>query len=230
MGGRATDTAAPPRPPELPRGAERVALDPADFVQRVDNSYWPMTPGTVWIYREAEGDGEEQRVEVRVTHRRKRVLGIDATVVHDVVSKNGEVKEDTFDWYAQDRWGNVWYLGERTTEYRKGGASTEGSWEAGVDGAEPGVILPGRPRVGMAYRQEYYAGEAEDAGEILSLDGRVDVPYGSFDHVLVTKDFTPLEPDVIERKFYATGVGPILEATVSGGSARAELLRVGRGG
>jgi hypothetical protein len=169
-------------------------------------------------------------VEVTVTDRTKEILGIEATVVHDVVSEDGELVEDTYDWYAQDKDGNVWYLGEDTKEYEDGKVkSTEGSWEAGVDGAEPGILLPGEPEVGMRYRQEYYDGEAEDNGEILSLDEHTEVPFGSFDGVLKTKDTTPLEPDVLEHKFYAKDVGPVLAVAISGGSGREELLRFTRG-
>lgn len=210
----------------LPQGSESVELDPADFVAGIDNPYWPMAPGNKWVYREESDEGAEQRVEVTVTDRTKKILGIDATVVHDVVTEDGEVKEDTYDWYAQDTSGNVWYLGEDTKEYEDGKVvSAKGSWEAGVDGAQAGVIMPADPKVGMTYRQEYYKGEAEDAGEVLSLDAKAEVPYGSFDHVLKTKDYTPLEPDVVEHKFYAEGVGPVLTIGVSGGAGREELLR-----
>ncbi|MET1008800.1 MAG: hypothetical protein ABWY96_01940, partial [Gaiellaceae bacterium] len=129
------------------------------------------------------------------------------------------------DWYAQDTWGNVWYLGEDTKEFEDGKVvSAEGSWEAGVDGAEAGVVVPASPEIGLAYRQEYYEGEAEDAGEILSLDEQVEVPFGAFEDVVMTKDTTPLEPDVLEHKFYATGVGPVLAISLSGGGSREELI------
>jgi hypothetical protein len=132
-------------------------------------------------------------------------------------------------WYAQDAEGNIWYLGEDTTEYEDGELKdTEGSWEAGVDGAQPGILLPADPKVGMTYRQEYYEGEAEDAAEVLSLDETANVPYGDFDHVLMTRDFTPLTPDLVEQKFYARGVGLVLAVTVSGGSDREELLSFDR--
>jgi len=124
----------------LPQGAEPVQLDPADFTSEIDNAWWPMAPGSRWVY--GEGD---QRVEVIVTPRTKRILGIDARVVHDVVTEQGDVVEDTYDWYAQDDDGNVWYLGEDTKEYEDGDVSTEGSWQAGVDGARPGILLPGDP-------------------------------------------------------------------------------------
>jgi membrane-associated phospholipid phosphatase len=211
--------------PALPRGSEPIQLDADDFVERVDNEYWPMSPGTRWVYSEQDPEGGELRVEVTVTDRTRTILGIDATVVHDVVEEDGEVIEDTYDWYAQDRWGNVWYLGEDTKEFENGKVvSTEGSWEAGVDGAQAGVIVPGEPKVGAAYRQEYYEGEAEDNGEILSLDARASVPAGTYEGVLKTKDTNALEPKVLEHKYYAKGVGPVLAVDVSGGG-REELLR-----
>jgi hypothetical protein len=213
----------------LPQGSEPIMLDPADFTSRIDNPYWTMRPGSRWIYRELDNEGARKRVEVTVTRRTKRILGIEARVVHDVVTEDGQIVEDTFDWYAQDTDGNVWYLGEDTKEYENGKLkSTEGSWQAGVDGAQPGIVVPGQPKAGMTYRQEYYEGKAEDAAKILSLDEKATVPFGSFDHVLLTKDYTPLEPKVLEHKFYARGVGPVLAVTVSGGSDREELLRFER--
>jgi hypothetical protein len=204
----------------LPRGSEPANLDPADFVSGVGHPYWPMAPGSRWVYREGS-----QRVVVTVTRRTKRIEGISATVVHDVVTEDGELVEDTWDWYAQDQNGNLWYLGEQTKEYEHGKVkSTEGSWEAGVDGAEAGIVLPAKPEVGMAYRQEYLKGEAEDEARILSVDEKAEVPFGAFDHVLMTKDFTRLEPDLLEHKFYARGVGPVLTVAVSGGSDREELV------
>jgi hypothetical protein len=224
----ATETTA--TPPPLPRGGEPANLDPADFVARIDNPWWPMAPGSRWVYRETDSHATRQRVEVTVTERTKKILGIEATVVRDVVTEDGELVEVTDDWYAQDRWGNVWYLGEDTAEYEDGRIATRaGSWEAGVDGAEAGVVMPAAPKVGLRYRQEYYAGEAEDRGEVLSLAERVEVPYGSFERVLMTKDTTPLEPDIVEHKFYARGVGPVLALAVSGGGGREELLRFRRG-
>jgi membrane-associated phospholipid phosphatase len=208
------------KPPPLPRAGEAVDLDAADFVAQIDNEYWPMAPGTRWVYRGSDGE----RVEVLVTERRKNILGIDATVVHDIESEDGEVVEDTYDWFAQDRWGNVWYLGEDTKEYEDGKVvSTKGSWEHGVDGAQAGVVMPADPEVGVAFRQEHYEGEAEDRGEILGLDEQEKVPFGSFDGLLETKDTTPLEPKAVEHKYYAKGIGPILAVGVSSGS-REELL------
>jgi hypothetical protein len=213
----------------LPRGAEPVRLDPAEFSPRIDNPYWPMAPGSRWIYRETDEHGDVQRVVVTVTGRTRTVAGIEARVVHDVVTEHGRLVEDTFDWYAQDRAGNVWYLGEDTREFDGGRVSSAGWWEAGVDGAQAGVLLPARPRVGSEYRQEHYAGEAEDAARVLSLDEQAEVPFGHFDGALLTKDFTPLEPDVLEYKLYAKGVGPVLVLAVSGGAGREELVRYRRG-
>jgi hypothetical protein len=205
----------------LPQGSEEVKLDPADFVDRVDNAYWPMAPGSRWLYREGE-----QRSDVTVTDRTKEILGISATVVHDLVTEQGELIEDTLDWYSQDKDGNIWYLGEATTEYENGKPkSTEGSWQAGVDGAQPGIIVAAVPKAGLTYRQEYYRGHAEDAARVLSVDELAQVPCGFFKQVLMTKDYTPLEPRLLEHKFYARGVGPVLTLTVSGGSDREELVR-----
>ncbi len=209
-------------PPALPQGDEVVELDPADFVSEIDNPWWPMRPESTWVYRE----GEALDVRVTVTDRRRVVDGIDAVVVHDVVSEDGEVIEDTFDWYAQDKWGNVWYLGEDTKELEHGEVvSTEGSWEAGVDGAQAGIAVPADPSVGLAYRQEHYAGHAEDEAEVLSVDASVRVPFGAFDGALQTKDTTPLEPGLVEHKYYVRDVGPVLAVAVSSGGEREELVR-----
>jgi hypothetical protein len=213
----------------LPKGSETVQLDPGRFTTQIDNPYWPMTPGSRWLFRE-KADGEVQRVEVTVTDQTKMVMGIEARVVHDKVTlQDGSLVEDTYDWYAQDDKGNIWYLGEDTKEYENGKVtSTEGSWEAGVDGAQPGILLPASPKPGLVYRQEYYKGQAEDAAQVLSLDKQAQVPFGAFDDVLVTKDFTPLQPEILEHKYYAQGVGPVLVLGVKGGASREELLRYQR--
>jgi hypothetical protein len=212
----------------LPQDGEPVTLNPAEFSAKVTNPYFPLVPGTRLIYREQDAQGTVQRDVVHVTKRRKLIAnGITARVVHDVVSEDGEPVEKTFDWFAQDSAGNVWYLGEDTKEYENGNVvSTHGSFEAGVDGAQPGVIMPASPQVGMTYRQEFYDGEAEDQARILSLDEQAGVPFGHFDGVLMTKETNPLEPRHTEYKFYARGVGPVLELTASGGTDRVTLLRV----
>ena len=211
-------------PASLPRGSKPFKVDPADFKTEIDNPYWPMKPGSRWVYRESDAEGAVARVVVNVTDRTKTIMGIQARVVHDQVTEDGKVKEDTFDWYAQDRKGNLWYLGEDTTEYENGKRTKEGSWQAGVDGAYAGIILPAQPKVGLTYREEYYKGHAEDGAEIISLDAFAKVPAGRFDHALQTRNFSGIEPDVVEEKFYARGVGVVLEVTVSGGSDRDELV------
>ena len=221
--------ALPPGAPraarDLPVGGEPVRLDPAGFTTRIDHPYWPMRPGTRWVYR-ATGTGDDpRRIVVTVTGRTERILGIHATVVHDVMLEEGEVKEDTYDWYAQDLAGNVWYLGEDTRKLEDGKVvSTEGSWRAGVDGALPGIVLPADPSPGMAYRQEYDGARAQDSAAVLSLHQRARVPSGLFDQVLITKEFSPLEPRLLTHDFYALGVGPVLSLTVSGGADREELV------
>jgi hypothetical protein len=209
----------------LPQGSEPVELDPADFTSEIDNPWMPFAVGAKWVYRETDGEGGEQNVEVTVLDETREIMGIEARVVHDVVTEDGELVEDTFDWYAQDSDGNVWYLGEDTTEFEDGKvATTAGSWEAGVDGAQPGILVPTEPEDGMTYRQEYYAGEAEDMAGVLSTDEKVEVPLGSYNGVLLTKEWTALEPDILEHKFYANGVGVVLALTISGGSDREELV------
>ncbi len=204
----------------LPQGDDPVELDPADFVDRIDHPFWPMTPGNNWVYEEGG-----QRIVVTVTQDTREIEGITATVVHDVVTQGGELIEDTFDWYAQDVSGNLWYLGEDTKEYQGGEVvGTEGSWEHGLDGALAGVLLPGDPQVGLEYRQEYYEGEAEDNGKILSLDEHVEVPFGSYEGCLQTEDTTALEPDVIENKYYCEGVGPVLAVQLAPEEGREELV------
>jgi hypothetical protein len=210
----------------LPQDAEVVELDPSDFTSQIDNPWLPFRAGARWVYRETDAEGSEQRVEVTVLAETREVMDIEARVVHDVVTEDGQLVEDTSDWYAQDADGNVWYFGEETKEFEEGKLSTTaGSWEAGVDGAQPGIVMAAEPEAGMTYRQEYYEGEAEDTAEVLSLDEKAEVPLGRYDGVLMTKDHTPLEPDVLEHKFYARGVGLVLALAISGGSGREELLQ-----
>jgi hypothetical protein len=204
------------------------SIDPARFSSTVDNPLLPMAPGTRWVYEGRTDEGLE-RIVVEVTPDIRQVMGVPCVVVHDTASIDGKLVEDTFDWYAQDKDGNVWYFGEDTKEIKDGKvAGTQGSWEAGVDGAQPGIAMRSRPQVGDRYRQEYYKGEAEDMGEVLSISERVTVRTGSFENVVKTRDFTPLEPDLVEHKYYAAGVGLVLEETVKGGSGRLELVEVTR--
>jgi hypothetical protein len=199
-----------------------VVPGPADFSTRIDNRYWPMAPGTRWIYR----DGDE-RVAVTVTNETKRIAnGVTARVVRDTVAEGREIVEDTLDFYAQDRRGTIWYLGEDTAEFEHGRLVTkEGSFEAGVDGARAGMIMPAHPRPGIRYRQEVYKGHAEDRGEVLSTREMAETPAGRFRKALLTKDTSAIEPGVLEYKLYAPGIGPVLTLGVSGGSDREELLK-----
>jgi hypothetical protein len=218
----------------LPQGSEPVQLDPADFTTDIDNPYWPMSPGGRWVYRETDTRGTEERVVVEVTDETKQIAnGIEARVVRDTVSENGEPVEITDDWFAQDAAGNIWYLGEHVTNYRNGNVvDHDGSFEAGVDGAQPGIAMPANPEPGLSYRQEYYEGEAEDEGAVITVgEEQVQVPFGHFDRdVLMTRDLVPLEPKVEELKFYAPDVGPLLSVHTDGAGGRAELVSYAPGG
>ena len=201
-------------------------IDPVNFVSNVDNKYFPLVPGTKYTYT-AETDEGTERIEVFVTHLTKEVLGVTCIVVDDKVWLDDDLIEVTLDWYAQDKDGNVWYMGEDSKEYEDGKVeSTEGSWEAGVDGAKPGIIMMANPLVGVVYRQEYYEDEAEDKAEVLSLNESVTVPFGSYDNCLRTKDWNPLDMEAIEEKYYAPGVGVVLEVMVKGGDERVELISI----
>jgi hypothetical protein len=203
-------------------------VEATDFVSSVDNPYFPLVPGTTLVYR-GQSEGEREVVTIEVTREMKEILGVTCVVVKDTVEIAGKIHELTFDWYAQDVDGNVWYMGEDSKEYEDGKvSSTEGSWEAGVDGALPGVIMPANPEVSLAYTQEHYAGEAEDKGKVVALDRTVSVPYGSFDEVLVTEDWTPLEPRFLEHKHYAPGIGVVFEELVKGGDGAIRLVEVRR--
>lgn len=219
-----------PTPTPTPAPTEETynpIIDPADFVMEIDNPYFPLKPGTTFIY---QGETEEgiQRNEVVVTNQTKTILGVLTTVVWDRVwDEDDELVEETYDWYAQDKDGNVWYFGEDSKEYESGVVvSTAGSWEAGVDGAKPGIIMEADPQIGNSYRQEYYEGKAEDMAEVLSLSETASVPYGSFTDCLKTKEWTPLEPDVVAHKYYAPDVGFIMEIMVEGGTERVELIDI----
>ena len=192
-------------------------INPADFVNIIDNAYFPLRPGTMYIYEGMTNDGLEY-IEVYVTPQTRQVMGVTTTVVRDTVTVDGELFEETYDWFAQDAAGNVWYFGEDSKEYEDGEVvSIQGSWEAGVGGALPGIIMLAHPQVGDLYRQEYYAGVAEDMAEVLSLSDSITVPFGAFNHALKTREWNPLESDVGEYKYYVLGVGLVAEANISGG-------------
>ncbi|QIN81696.1 hypothetical protein GBA63_02890 [Rubrobacter tropicus] len=218
----------------LPRGSEPVKLDPADFSINIDNPYWPMAPGNKWVYSETDTEGTKEHVVVEVTDETKMIAnGVEARVIRDTVTENGTPVEITDDWYAQDRAGNIWYLGEYVTNYKNGKvADHSGSFEAGVDGAQPGIAMPANPEPGLSYRQEYYEGEAEDKASVITVgEEQVQVPYGFFDKdVLMTRDLVPTEPKVQELKFYAPNVGPLLSVHTDGAGGRAALVDYSKGG
>ena len=200
--------------------------DPADFVDHVDNPWFPLEPGTVWTYRTTGEDGRQTNT-VTVTDRTREIQGVTTTVVHDEArDAAGRVVEDTYDWYAQDTAGNVWYFGEATTAYDDGTPDTEGSWEAGVGGAEAGIVMLATPRVGDGYVQEHDPGVAEDRARIVSLTEQRVVRTDRYDGLLLTEDTTPLEPGLVERKYYAQGLGVVHEETVAGGDERVDLVSV----
>ena len=204
------------------------SIDPANFVQTIDNRYWPLTPGAGYRYEGVRGSTPQIDDEV-VLRGTKQILGVTCTVVRDTVSEGGRPVERTFDWYAQDRQGNVWYMGEDSLELKNGHmVKASDSWKSGVNGAKPGIIMPGHPQRGDAYRQEYYPpGEALDQARVLRLDGRLKVPYGAFAHVLVTSERSPLEPQT-EQKYYAPGLGEVAERVVRGHHEEFQLVRVTR--
>jgi hypothetical protein len=212
-------------------GAYSPEIDAANFVSVIDNPYFPLKSGTGFHYRGVAEDGKTpQADDMVVTSETKRILGIPCVVVRDVVSSRGKPIEKTFDWYAQDKAGNVWYMGEDTRELHHGRfVKMSDSWEAGVNGAKPGIIMPGDPRPGEAYRQEYYPGHALDQARVLGGGGPVRVPYGAFKRTLETVETSPrIDPGVAEHKFYVAGVGDIKEHTVSGDHELIRLISVTR--
>jgi hypothetical protein len=194
-------------------------------VATIDNRYFPLKPGTAFHYRGVRGTTPQTDDEV-VTHQTKQILGVRCTVVRDTVAERGHPIERTFDWYAQDKQGNVWYMGELALELKHGRfVKASDSWESGVKGAKPGIIMPGNPRPGDAYRQEYYPpGKALDEAHVLG-SASVKVPYGAFRQALVTSEFSPLEPQT-EQKYYVAGLGEVKERVVKGHHEQFELVSV----
>jgi hypothetical protein len=202
---------------------------PTRFVHGVTNPWFPLRPGTTLVYRGVK-DGKVSRDVVHVTGKTRRIAGVVCTAVSDRLYLRGRLEERTTDWYAQDKAGSVWYFGEATAELDTHGkvTSREGSWLAGVHGAVAGVFMPAHPHVGFSARQEYYKGHAEDHFRVLSRSVRVDTPGASSSHALLTKEWTPLEPGVIDHKYYVRGIGTVLEQTVKGGDERNTLVSITR--
>ena len=201
-------------------------IDPKNFVSKIDNRFFALVPGKKFIY-EGKSEKGTERIEFYVTRKTKEVMGVTTTVIWDRVWLEGELIEDTKDWFAQDKVGNVWYFGEDSKEYEKGKVvSTKGSWEAGVNGAKPGIVMLANPKVGDTYRQEYYKGEAEDMGDVVALGEAVTVTYGSFKNCLKTRDWSKIDKSLNEYKYYSPEVGfLVLEESVDG-KEKVELIGV----
>jgi hypothetical protein len=210
-------------------GKYAPAIEPANFVGTIDNRYWPLKPGTGFHYKGVRGTTPQTDDEI-VTDRTKRILGIPCTVVRDTVSEHGSPVERTFDFYAQDRQGNVWYMGENSLELKHGRfARASDSWLSCVNGAQPGIIMPANPQPGDAYRQEYYPpGKALDEAHVLGPGGPVTVPSGTYKRPLVTSEYSPLEPQT-EQKYYVAGLGEIQERVVKGHHEQFQLASVTHG-
>ncbi len=208
------------------QGAATV-FDKSNFSNplEINNKYLPLKPGTTLIYEGKNGDGPTRDV-FAVTNETKEIMGIPTRVVHDDGYVKGEHEETTNDWFAQDNQGNVWYMGEDTTDLTTKKNPHEGSWEAGVKGAKAGIVMEANPKVDDAYNQEFSKGVAEDKGTVLSLGGNITVPYGTFSNVLKTKDFSALEPDIVENKYYAPNIGEVKAISVKGETDVESLVQI----
>jgi hypothetical protein len=221
-----TGSSTTPHPPSwVLRGGYEPSIDPANFVAAIENKYFPLKPGTAFHYRGVR-DGVPQTDDMVVTQQVKYVLGVRCTVVRDTVSQNGKPLERTFDWYAQDKKGNVWYMGEDSLELKNGRfVRASDSWQAGVHGAKPGIIMRGRPRTGAVYRQEYYPPDALDQARVLGFLTSLHVAAGTFSKALATIEWSPVEPQ-LEKKYYVAGLGEVREEVVAGGHEHFELVKV----
>jgi hypothetical protein len=208
-----------------PNGPAEVS--PSEFSATVDNPYYPLKPGSTYRYRGVK-DGKPTLDIYAVSHETKAIEEVPCVAVKDNLYEAGNLEEQTTDWYTQDHAGNVWYFGEATRELNAQGktTSTEGSWQAGVDDAEPGIFIPADPQPGQSYRQEYYKGHAEDQFKVLALSSSVTVPAGSYQPALLTEETTPLEPGVVDHKYYVRGVGNVKEVTARGPRELAALTSV----
>jgi hypothetical protein len=204
-------------------------IDPANFVQGVDNPYFTLKPGTIWIYEGTSPEGAPEKDQVEVLTDAKVILGVTTTVVRDRVWEDGQLVEDTYDWYAQDNQGTVWYFGEFATNYESDGSvNHDGSWEAGVDKAKPGIVMQADPEEeDDPYRQEYLKGEAEDWAQVIDTDVSVKTKLGKYEDCIKTKEWTPLEPGIVEEKTYCKEVGNLVKAEgVAGESGQTVLTSV----
>jgi hypothetical protein len=208
-----------------PNGPAEISS--SDFSPTVDNPYYPLKPGTTYRYRGVK-DGRPTIDSYAVSHETKSIEGVPCVAVNDNLYEAGKLEEQTTDWYTQDNRGNVWYFGEATRELNRQGktTTTEGSWQAGVDGARPGIFMPANPQPGQSYRQEYYKGQAEDQFKVLDVSSAVTVPAGHYQPALLTEETTPLEPGVVDHKYYARGIGNVKEVTAQGPRELAALASV----
>jgi hypothetical protein len=200
---------------------------PANFSPTVTNRLFPLRPGTTLVYTGTK-DGEKALDLVAATSGTRVIDGVTTRVVEDRLYLDNVLAERTSDYYAQDRCGNVWYFGEDTAELDRHGkvVSTEGTWHAGVDGAQPGVVMQAHPQLGRRFRQEWYEGHAEDVFRVVSRSSRITVPYGSFRHALRTEETNALEPDVLDNKYYVKGIGEVAEVSVKGPREALKLVEV----
>lgn len=202
-------------------------VDPNNFGLKIDNKYFSLIPGKKYIYEKDTEDGKE-RIEVEVTNEKRKVMGVEVTTVRDRVYLNNLLIEDTKDWYAQDREGNVWYFGEMVDNYENGVLKDHvGSWEAGVNEAKPGIIMKANPVVGDQYFQEYYKGEAEDMGEVVAINQNINLPIGNFNDCIQTRDWSRIDPNLNEYKYYCDQIGFMgLERPVDGNESGTKLVEI----
>jgi hypothetical protein len=226
LGAVSSSEAAVTPPSWALHGGYSPAIEPSNFVTAIDNRYFPLEPGTNFHYR-GYSSATPQTDDMVVTHQTKRILGIRCVVVRDTVSEHGKPVERTFDWYAQDKRGNVWYMGEESLELKNGRlVRADDSWQSGVNGGKPGIIMRGDPRAGEVYRQEYYPpGGALDQARVLAANPTVTVPSGTYERSLATVEWSPVEPQ-LEKKYYAPGIGEIEEQVIQGGHERFQLEAV----
>ena len=204
-------------------------IDPANFGGPIDNPWLPLKPGTTNVYRGVGDDGKTRELNtVRVTHRKKRIMGIEATVVLDRVFSGGKPEERTFDWYAQDNQGNVWYMGEDSSNFEHGHwVKDDGSWTAGVGNGKPGIIMLAHPTRGESYRQEYSPGHAVDQAQVLGPGGTVKTPFRSFRRTLLTLEYSTIDKQY-EVKWHARGVGVIKEQAITKSKELSRLVAIRR--
>jgi len=221
----ATVTPTPSKTPK-PTATQKYApsIKTTNYVKTIDNPYFPLTPGTIFIYNGTK-DNSQQIEEVVVTKKTRKIMGVTCVEVDDTVTVDDKLAEKTLDWYAQDKQGNVWFFGEDAKQYNTAGkmTGTTGSWLAGSKSALPGIVMQANPTTDLSYRQEYYKGHAEDMAQVLSLTESVKVTNGSYDNVLMTKEWSPLDAKVVENKWYAKGVGQVMSKTVQGGDEEMQL-------